>query len=162
MNTRSLNEHHDSRAEAIASAREFIEANKWQFARSQRFLPHEYNLRKWHEDDAAFLAMVELIRGHGEWQPFGKKRIVCYFVVDGWRYWTMRTQDDDIEAWATETTIINRAEVDDDGRPKYGPKWLTGRDPEPPACCALGEATGGAYHGKFCDRDQLRLDVDAA
>jgi hypothetical protein len=59
------------------------------------------------------------------------------------------------------STIINRAEVTDEGNPKYGPKWLTGQDPpaETITCCALGTATGGAHHGKMCDRDQLSLAI---
>ena len=149
-------------AEALAAARAFIEASRWQFARSQPYLPHEYTLREWHDEAGTiedFLAMVERIRDHGEWLPFGKKRIVCYLIVDGWRYWTMRAQDEAPEEWTAVSTIINRAEVTDEGNPKYGPKWLTGKAPERITCCALGAATGGAHHGKMCDRDQLSLAI---
>ena len=149
-------------AEVLAAARAFIEASRWQFARSQPYLPHEYTLREWHDEAGTiedFLAMVERIRDHGEWLPFGKKRIVCYLIVDGWRYWTQRGHVEPPEAWVDITKVINRAEVDDEGNPKYGPKWLTGKVPEQITCCALGTATGGAHHGKMCDRDQMRLAV---
>jgi hypothetical protein len=150
---------------ALDDARAFIEASRWQFARSQPWLPHEYTLRKWHEADAtveAFEAMILRIRDHGEVQPFGKKQHYTYYVVDGWRYWSMGDPALPADAaWMADRTIINRAQCDEEGRPLFGPKWLTGRDPKAPdpPCCALGEATGGAHHGKYCDRDQLRLDV---
>jgi len=149
-------------AEALAAARVFIEASRWQFARTQPWLPHEYTAKKWHEADDTledFFAMAERIRDNGIWLPFGKKRIVCYLIVDGWRYWTQRGHVEPPEAWVDITKVINRAEVDDEGNPKYGPKWLTGKVPEQITCCALGTATGGAHHGKMCDRDQMRLAV---
>jgi hypothetical protein len=61
--------------------------------------------------------MVLRIREHGYAAPFGRKRVLTYLRVDGHRYWTQGNP-------LPDTTVINRAEVDEDGRPAKGPRWL--------------------------------------
>jgi hypothetical protein len=116
----------------LDDARAFIEASRWRFARSLPVLPHEYTLREWHVEAATephFLAFVESIRTHGYRQRFGSRRILTYWQVDSWRYWVMSPPEVPLAEVLERTTLINRAEVDENGRPSKGPKWL--RNPKP-------------------------------
>ena len=84
-------------------ARAFIEATRWRFAWTQRWHPHEYTVREWHQaagTEPDFEAMVKRIREHGYEDRFGRRTFV-YLEVDDWRYWTMGNP---IE----RTTVINR------------------------------------------------------
>jgi hypothetical protein len=90
-----------------------------------KYLPHEYTLREWHADDEpAFLGMVALIRSHGHVENFGRRRRLIYLRVDGWRYWCMSPPERPLAEVIAVTTLINRAEVDERGRPSKGPRWL--------------------------------------
>jgi hypothetical protein len=111
----------------VAEAREFISRAKWQFAWSMRFLPHEYTLREWHQEagtEDAYNRMVQAIREHGYDDQFGRKRTIRYLRIDGWRYWVMSPPDRPLPEVLERTTLINRAEVDENGRPSKGPRWL--------------------------------------
>jgi hypothetical protein len=117
----------DVPADVIAEAQRFIEQARWQFAWSMRYLPHEYTLRQWHREagtEPDFLAMVRAIREHGYREHFGRKRVLVYLPVSGWRYWVMSRPERSLDETLDVTTLINRAEVDADGRPLKGPKWL--------------------------------------
>jgi len=136
--------------------RAFIASARWQFASTMKAIPHEYTMREWHRKagtEDAYDQMIEAIQEHGYDEKFGTKpdaRVFRYLEVDGWRYWTMPGQSGG----------INRAEVGDNGKPKYGPLWLTGRKRETPGnCCALGRATGGKHHAATCPKAVITLDV---
>jgi hypothetical protein len=112
-----------------ADARAFIAASRWQRAWSApgRFLPHEYTLRTWHVEGGTepdFLAMVRLIRTLGYVEHFGRRRRMTYLRVDGWRYWMMSPPERPLADVLEASTLINRCEVDERGRPTRGPKWL--------------------------------------
>jgi hypothetical protein len=115
-------------SDVLTRARAFIEASRWQAARTQPWLPHEYTLRSWHREagtEPDFLAMVKLIRGrHGYIERFGSKRLLTYLKVDDHRYWLMSAPHVPIADVLAMTTLINRCEVGEDGRPLKGPRWL--------------------------------------
>ena len=79
----------------------FIETEKWTFAKTMPEWPHEYIVRE-RVDEQLFLKMVELIREFGYEGNFYSKPIV-YFDHNGLTYWTMG-------APIEETIIINRTQ----------------------------------------------------
>src|SRR5947208_17072918 len=86
---------------AVISLRNFIAARKWQYARTYaKSFPHEYTVRNWHPDEAAFQEFVQLIRTHGEARKFFSKTYI-YMEFDGHKYWTMG-------APIPDTTVLNR------------------------------------------------------
>jgi hypothetical protein len=150
----------------LDAARAFIARSRWQYAKTMRHIPHEYTVRDWHKTagtEPDFDVFVLAIRDHGYQEYFGKpenNRLMTYLAVGEHRYWTMRKPDESLEEWLSETTIINRCEIAEDGKPKYGPQWLTGRKREASgSCCALGRATGGKHHAVDCPQAVLTLDV---
>jgi hypothetical protein len=90
---------HTKDAAFPTNIREFIDAEKWTFAKTMPDWPHEYLVRD-RVDKDLFVAMVQHIRAHGYEGRFYKRKIT-YFDEDGMTYWTMGSP---IE----ETTIINR------------------------------------------------------
>jgi hypothetical protein len=122
----------------LDTARAFIEASRWQFAWSMRFLPHSYTLREWHEAAGtvtAFEGMIRLIREQGYVENFGKRRQLTYLRIDGWRYWSMGKPTEPLTPeWMAERLVVNRCQVDERGRPSKGPRWLReGVKPAPEA-----------------------------
>ena len=82
----------------------FIETEKWTYAKTMPKWPHEYLVRE-RVDERLFLQTVEHIRNFGNEGKFYSKTIT-YFEDDGLLYWTMG-------APIEETTIINRARKED-------------------------------------------------
>jgi len=78
----------------------FIEIEKWTYAKTMPEWPHEYIVRE-RVDEALFVELVLHIRKHGYEGKFYSRKMV-YFDQDGYTYWTMGSQ---IEV----TIIINRA-----------------------------------------------------
>ena len=79
----------------------FIEAEKWTFAKTMPEWPHEYIVRE-RVDEQLFMKIVEHIREFGYEGNFYSKTIV-YFDHNGFTYWTMG-------APIEETIIINRTQ----------------------------------------------------
>ena len=81
--------------------REFINARRWQFAKTMAAIPHEYTVAAWYPDRTLFDEAVMFIREHGYEQRFYSKTYL-YYDVDGLQYWTMGNP---LEV----TKLINRA-----------------------------------------------------
>ena len=79
----------------------FIETEKWTFAKTMPEWPHEYLVRE-RVDERLFLQMVEHIRKFGYEGKFYSETFV-FFDHNGFIYWTM---GEPIE----ETIIINRTQ----------------------------------------------------
>ncbi len=77
-------------------------ANKWTFAKTMLYNPHEYTLRKNWENDEEFVEVAQFIRDNGYTLMWWGRPYLCY-DLDGKRYWTM---GDPMET----TTLINRAD----------------------------------------------------
>ena len=95
-------------AEELQWAREFVARRKWREAVTYRkTAPHEYTVRDWErgsQADDEFNRFNTSIRRFGYADFFYKLRHI-YWVVDGFKYWTM--------GWPVEeTTVINRARLD--------------------------------------------------
>ena len=82
---------------------EFIENNKWTYAKTMPWQPHWYVVRK-NCDNIKFVQFVLYIRIHGESRPYGKKRIFKYLDIGEYTYWTMGNP-------LIQTTILNRARI---------------------------------------------------
>jgi hypothetical protein len=117
----------DCPPEHLAFARSFIDSCRFTFAKSVPANPHEYCLKAWVPDPAAYDRFVELIGYYGYNGRF-LRVTYRYLNVDGWRYWESPTLD-------RTGMIINRTRNYD---------ATTGR------CCALGEATSGKHHARSC------------
>ena len=91
-----------SLALTVDEAREFISQNKWTFAKTMPWAPHEYIVRAKVDNDK-FVGFVELIREQGERRKWGRYRNV-YFDIDEWSFWTMG-------AAIRYTIIINRGRI---------------------------------------------------
>ena len=89
-------------AENKFNSKEFIEKNKWHFAKTMPENPHEYCLRR-EADETEFEECVKLIRKEGYQELYEGKNYICYNMGD-YKYWTMGYP---IE----ETTLINRARL---------------------------------------------------
>lgn len=81
--------------------------NKWTFAKTMAYMPHEYTLRRDFANDADFVDMVKHIRQHGIKEKFGKTEYT-YFYINGWKYWTMGCPLHNCDK--TGTILINRAQ----------------------------------------------------
>ena len=79
----------------------FIATNRWKFAKTMAYIPHEYNVREWHDDDTDFVRFVMHIRLSGYDQNFYSK-VYRYLDFGPYQYWTMGDPID-------QTVIINRA-----------------------------------------------------
>ena len=77
----------------------FIDKEKWTFAKTMPKWPHEYIVRE-QVDENLFVELVEHIRANGYRGNFYKKEIT-YYEENGLVYWTMG-------APVSETIIINR------------------------------------------------------
>jgi hypothetical protein len=84
--------------------KEFIDTEKWTFAKTMPEWPHEYIVRDQVDQDK-FEALVCHIREYGTAGRFYNKTLI-YFNEDGLMYWTMG-------APVQETTIINRCLEED-------------------------------------------------
>jgi len=99
----------------VDDARAYIDAVRWQFAKTMPQWPHEYTVLKWQPDLAdEFFAFVALIRTDGSVKPWPADSPTpryhhTYLAIDGWDYWTM---DDNV----ADTELINRARLDDSWR----------------------------------------------
>jgi hypothetical protein len=90
---------------AESSILEFIKSSRWRFAKTMPQWPHEYVLRTWRPDkEAAFEALVVLIRAHGYDAPFMDGATYHCLEFGDWKYWTMGEPP-------SETTLINRAKI---------------------------------------------------
>lgn len=83
--------------------RNFIDTERWTFAKTMPEWPHEYLVRD-RVDARLFEELVHHIRRHGREQRF-YHRVLVYFEEDGLLYWTMG-------APVEETVIINRCRVE--------------------------------------------------
>ncbi len=84
--------------------REFVDAEKWTFAKTMPEWPHEYIVReRVHEE--LFVSLVCHIRENGYVGKFYSKYIT-YYEERGMTYWTMGAPLD-------ETTIVNRCRKED-------------------------------------------------
>lgn len=79
--------------------RDFVDTERWTFAKTMPEWPHEYLVRD-RVDARLFEELVHHIRRHGSEQRF-YHRVLIYFEEDGLLYWTM---GEPVE----ETVIINR------------------------------------------------------
>ena len=79
--------------------REFINEEKWTYAKTMPKWPHEYIVRE-RVDENLFVKLVQHIRANGYQGNFYQKKIT-YYEEDGLVYWTMG-------APLSETIIINR------------------------------------------------------
>lgn len=91
-------QHEDMTIEEIV---DFIDGNRWTFAKTMPWHPHEYTLKANVSDPHMFERFVMHIRRNGYDKSFGK-RAFTYFDVGIWQYWTMGSPLD-------ETILINRA-----------------------------------------------------
>jgi hypothetical protein len=75
--------------ESAVRARAFIEAVRWQVAKTyEKTAPHEYTVRKWCPDLEKEYAWFDmLIRDAGVKKKFWKTQY-SYLYLDGYRYWT--------------------------------------------------------------------------
>ena len=80
-------------------------ANEWHFAKTMPKFPHWYTLRREWEDGDSFENAVLFIRENGYKSKYYNATYI-YLEHDGCRYWTMGFPVD-------ETTLINRAQLDD-------------------------------------------------
>lgn len=83
---------------------EFINAEKWIYAKTMPKWPHEYLVRQ-NVDEALFVKLATFIRNNGYEGRFYNKPIT-YYDHEGRVYWTMGAPID-------ETTIINRCKKED-------------------------------------------------
>lgn len=88
-------------AEDLGRARELIKVNSWQFAKTMRWCPHWYTLRRRWSSQDDFEWFVRFVRLYGVVESWRNYRHV-YFYDQGWKYWSMGAP--------VETTIlVNRA-----------------------------------------------------
>jgi hypothetical protein len=85
----------------VPELRDFVERNRWTYAKTMPKHPHEYVLLKNSSSEDGFFRFVMTIRRYGYDEYFYTKRI-RYLDVDGRRYWTM---GDLLET----TWVLNRA-----------------------------------------------------
>jgi hypothetical protein len=80
----------------------FVRAAPWTFAKTMPETPHEYTLRKQH-DEHQFERAVQFVRDHG-FRHRWHRATYTYLAVDGKKYWTM--------GWpVAETIVLNRADL---------------------------------------------------
>lgn len=97
---------------------EFIDKEKWTFAKTMPIWPHEYLVRN-NVNEALFIEMAKHIREFGYKGKFYSKPIT-YFDCKGYTYWTMG-------ALIEETTIINRTQKEN----TYEERLKNGTLPKP-------------------------------
>ena len=91
-----------------ASLEEFVSRVGWRFASTMPEIPHEYTVAGKETagvppvPDAWYVWFTEQIADHGYQAKFGG-RAYTYLDVDGWKYWSLISQDG--------VTIINRARL---------------------------------------------------
>ena len=89
----------------------YIDAVRWQFAKTMPRWPHEYTVREWRPElDADFERFASLIRTAGVVKPWPRTSPTpryhhTYLTIGDFEYWTMG-------APLGETTVINRAALD--------------------------------------------------
>ena len=83
--------------------RDFVQNEKWTFAKTMPEWPHEYIVRE-RVDENLFEQLVRHIRANGVEAPFYDEKYI-YFEEGGMLFWTMG-------APVNETTIINRCKKD--------------------------------------------------
>jgi hypothetical protein len=101
--------------EPVASARHFIKAVRWQYAKTMPDWPHEYTIKAWRPElTAAFEAFCRFILAEGSveaWPPAPAMTIYRnhYLAIGQHKYWAMgpRGDADPIE----EKTVINRTRI---------------------------------------------------
>jgi hypothetical protein len=101
----------DVKTLTTAQQRRFVAASRWTFAWTQRWWPHDYTTRAWAQErglESDFEAMVMTIRARGFADRFGRRTFV-YLALDGFRFWSMGNP-------LPETTVLNRARIDAEGR----------------------------------------------
>jgi len=96
---------------------EFINTEKWIYAKTMPKWPHEYLVRE-KVDETLFVKLAVFIRENGYAGRFYNKEIT-YYDYDGRVYWTMGAPID-------ETTIINRCRKED----SYESRLESGAQPE--------------------------------
>ena len=84
-----------------AEALDFVNANKWTFAKTMSEIPHFWMVLKDARDPAEFDRFVRRLYAVGKPMRWRKTKVRLYLDIDGWRYWTM---DPTIES----TDLINR------------------------------------------------------
>jgi hypothetical protein len=82
----------------------FVAGAAWTYARTMPETPHEYTLRRQH-DELTFERAVAYVRAAG-YDARWKGRRNRYLEHDGWRYWTLG-------APLAATVVLNRARVDE-------------------------------------------------
>jgi len=69
--------------------RQYINAVKWQFAKSMPQMPHEYTVKAWRVDLLTiFNEFVLYIRKNGYREIYKRKVYLC-LNINGYKYWTM-------------------------------------------------------------------------
>jgi hypothetical protein len=96
--------HTDDGPTTIERVRAFILENKWTFARTMPWCPHEYVVRAKCTSEAEFVRVVIYIRENGEPRRYGNN-IRTYLDLDGQTMWTMGDP-------LNETTVLNRQRTD--------------------------------------------------
>ncbi len=97
----------------LDNASAYIADVRWQFAKTMPQWPHEYTVRDWRPElESSFEGFAVLIRETGVVKPWPRDAAVpryhhTYLQIGEWEYWTMGEP-------ITETTVVNRARVDDD------------------------------------------------
>lgn len=85
----------------MEQALQFTLDNKWDFAKTMRWVPHFYVVKDTCTDKDAFVELVEFIREEGVDMKWGKMPPKPYLDMGDWRYWTM-------PAPAETVGVINR------------------------------------------------------
>lgn len=101
----------------LSEIRAFISSVEWRFAKTMAWCPHFYNVLEWNPDRReGFLKLVSAIFNHGyqkEWPTPSemkklkkpcRKRMVTYFEIDGYKYWVMSLNMEEVD-------LINRAKL---------------------------------------------------
>ena len=87
----------------LQDPRDFIEKQKWTFAKSMPHIPHEYIVRQECDNEADYWNLRDYIYAHGI-KRFWRGRPGWYLNYNGHKYWAMSRKDD--------SRIINRAVQD--------------------------------------------------
>jgi hypothetical protein len=97
---------HDDAPLTIGAVRDYIDGERWVYAKTMPKWPHEYVLLRASSDPWMHLRVLGYMRQHAEWRPWGRHRDpgLPYWRDRGRDYWSMPPN------WL----IINRTVIPDD------------------------------------------------